>query len=215
MSSERAIIPSILACDFNEVREKIAIARAFAPWVQLDIADGSFASPETWNSPENLTECEQPPQCEVHLMVEHPEAVLKEWMDVVQRIYVHIEATEEMEKIISQVAVSTVEFGIALSLDTPIATLKPYIDRISAIQLMSIASLGSYGSPFDERVYEKIKILRAQYPSVTISIDGGVSTKNAKRLVDAGVTHLVVGSAIFSEADPRAEFEELCAIVGI
>ena len=87
------------------------------------------------------------------------------------------------------------------------------MNRICSVQLMSVASLGSYGAPFDERVYERIKILRAQCPFVTISVDGGVSNQNAERLIDAGATRLVAGSAIFSAEDPRAAFEELYAIV--
>ena len=213
MSSERALIPSIIARDFNEVREKIALVRGFAPWAQLDIADGNFASPETWNNPLELVELGCPPKYEAHLMLREPETVIGEWIDAVQRVYVHIEATQEMEKIILFAHTSRVELGVALTLDTPIAKLMPYMNRICSVQLMSVASLGSYGAPFDERVYERIKILRAQCPFVTISVDGGVSNQNAERLIDAGATRLVAGSAIFSAEDPRAAFEELYAIV--
>ncbi len=208
MNSKVLIIPSIIARSVSGVREKITLAEHFASWVQLDIADGEFAGPETWNSPDDLRDINTTLKKEVHLMVQEPEKILNEWMDVADRVYIHYEATEQVEALITAFSSSRAELGIALSLETPISVLDPYIEKIQSVQLMSIASLGSYGSPFDERVFEKISILREHHPSVTISIDGGVRLEMVKRLRDAGVSHLVVGSAIFSAENPQQAYDE-------
>ncbi len=209
MNSKALIIPSIIARSFSGVREKIILAERFASWVQLDIADGDFAGPETWSNPDDLRGINSTVRKEVHLMIQEPERVLREWMDVVDRVYVHYEATRQFESLVSAFSSSRTELGIALSLETPISVLAPYRESIKNVQLMSIASLGSYGSPFDERVFEKISILRDAHPSVTISVDGGVQLELLKRLRDAGVSHFVVGSAIFSVKDPEHAYEEL------
>lgn len=209
MNSKALIIPSIIARSFSGVREKIILAERFASWVQLDIADGDFAGPETWSNPDDLRDINSTVKKEIHLMVQEPERVLREWMDVADRVYIHYEATREMKALVSAFPSSRAELGIALSLETPISVLTPYRESIQSVQLMSIASLGSYGSPFDERVFEKISILRDEYPSVTISVDGGVHLELVKRLRDAGASHLVVGSAIFSVENPEHAYEEL------
>jgi len=208
MNSEVLIIPSIIARSFDGVREKISLAEKFASWVQIDIADGVFASPETWDNPDDVREMHTVLNIEAHLMVEKPESILSEWMDAVKRVYIHYEATQNIESLIATFTSSPTELGIVLSLETPVSVLDPFIEKIARVQLMSIASLGSYGGSFDESIFEKISVLRERYPSVTISVDGGVQLNNVKRLVKAGASHVVVGSAIFSSLDPERAYEE-------
>ena len=42
-----------------------------------------------------------------------------------------------------------IELGIALSIGTPIERIDDYIEHITAVQLMGIATIGSQGQPFD------------------------------------------------------------------
>ena len=63
---------------------------------------------------------------------------------------------------------------------------------------MGINHVGFQGEPFDERVIEKVKAVRAKYPEMIISVDGGVSLETAPKLIEAGVSRLIVGSAIFN-----------------
>lgn len=74
---------------------------------------------------------------------------------------------------------------------------------------MGIATIGRQGEPFDERVIEKIKSIRAKYPDMVISIDGGVSFDTAPELIEAGATRLVAGSAIFENPNPHGAIQEL------
>ena len=47
----------------------------------------------------------------------------------------------------------------------------------------------------------KIKMLRTTYPTLPITVDGGVSEHNIAALHHAGVTQFVIGSAIFKTKD--------------
>jgi ribulose-phosphate 3-epimerase len=62
-------------------------------------------------------------------------------------------------------------------------------------------TLGHHGVELDEKVLERIKILREKYPDLPIAIDIGVDQETAPALVEAGVTKLVSGSAIFNTDD--------------
>ncbi|MEK7204511.1 MAG: hypothetical protein AAB254_03290, partial [candidate division NC10 bacterium] len=46
------------------------------------------------------------------------------------------------------------------------------------------------GQPFDERVFEKIRIFHSRHPNVALQVDGGVSLANAKKLVALDVSTL-------------------------
>lgn len=192
------IIPAIIGQDFGTVAKKIKQVSDLASWVQLDIMDGHFVPEESWRQPADLADWASPrPNLEVHLMISEPEKSFESWLPVCDRLIIHLESTVNAEQILRRINLSRVEAGVALLLPTPLDKLEPVISLIKTVQLMSIATVGHYGEKLDERVYERIKILRAQYPNVKINVDGGVNLENAKKLIEAGADRLVVGSAIW------------------
>ena len=197
MSSSPLIVPAILETSFDEVRKKLTLIEGLAPWVQVDICDGLFAHPETWRVPTLLNEVEGTIKIEAHLMVEHPENELSHWTTVADRVIVHYEATDELSRIIDGFRESIMTLGVALCMDTPVEALNPFLSNLSYVQLMGIAEIGKQGNALDERIFDRIRALRALAPDVTIAIDGGVILENVPQLLDAGATHFVVGSALF------------------
>jgi ribulose-phosphate 3-epimerase len=75
------------------------------------------------------------------------------------------------------------------------------------ILLMSI-NPGFGGQKFEDITYDRVKKLRAMIDErgleTRIEIDGGVTDKNIKRLVDAGADVFVAGSHVF-KSDQQAE----------
>lgn len=73
----------------------------------------------------------------------------------------------------------------------------PYIDELL---LMSVEP-GFGGQPFAEHTFRKIAAARLLMDElgvhIPISVDGGINTAIGKRLIDAGVDKLIIGSAIF------------------
>ncbi len=201
MPSEPLIIPAILETSFDEVQKKLALVEGFALWAQVDVSDGLFAHPETWSNPELLSLVEGKIKIEAHLMVEHPEDELAQWTSVADRVIVHYEATDKLASIIDRFSESTVKLGIALCMDTLVNVLDPFLKDLSHVQLMGIAEIGGQGHTLDERIFSRIKKLRALAPDVTIAIDGGVTLDNVTALKDVGATNFVVGSALFQSAD--------------
>ena len=77
---------------------------------------------------------------------------------------------------------------------------------------MGIAKIGSQGQPFDERVLERVRVLRAEYPELTISIDGSVNVETVVLLSQAGADRFVSGSAILKAKNPAEAFHEFEAL---
>ena len=105
-----------------------------------------------------------------------------------------------------------VELGVAINIETPEKNIAPFIKNIDVIQCMGIAKIGYQGNPFDDRVLAKIKDLQGKYPRTAISVDGGVNLDTAPKLISAGATRLVAGSAIFKSKNIEKTIEGLAHI---
>jgi ribulose-phosphate 3-epimerase len=72
---------------------------------------------------------------------------------------------------------------------------------------------GFGGQSFIENTYHKVKQLKQlitnKGSSTLIEIDGGVTSKNAKQLKDAGADVLVAGSFVFKSENPSGTISEL------
>jgi len=195
------LIPSIIAQDADEVRTRIVRVEGLIDWVELDIADGVFVPTFTWpmllgQAPEDLKEIDGKTKISAHLMVEHPETLINDWQEVVDRIIIHYESTDEIGKIIETKG-AHIGLGLALELATPVEKIYQYLDKIKLVQLMSIERVGYSGEKFDERVFEKIKTLKTNWPDVKIIVDGGIDLEIGHRLKEVGADGLIVGSCIW------------------
>lgn len=208
------IIPAIMPRNYNDLVETMGLFVGVVPLVQLDIMDGKFVPNRTWPYPRDtffdsvVVEEQGMPHWEdldfeADLMISDPESWIAKWVSTgARRIIVHIESVQEFEVIRSAVP-SLVELGLAINTTTPISAIEPYLDRVEFIQCMGIARIGFQGEGFDERVLEHIRAIRAVRPEMPISVDGAVNFETAKRLVEAGATRLVSGSAILKSNDVR------------
>jgi ribulose-phosphate 3-epimerase len=206
------IVPAIIGANFQEVKTKLDQVEGLVTWAQLDIMDALFVPPYTW---QNAGDLEDPPaggggktKLELHLMVEQPEEIITDWLTVVDRIIVHLEATDKIKEIADQLAGSPVELGVALKLETPIEAYDEWAGLVKFVQLMSIAKAGYHGEQFDERVLPKVVGLRTKYPSVTIAIDGGVNLLTGQQAIAAGADVLVVGSTLWDSANLAEQIEK-------
>ncbi len=224
MSKKIEIIPAILPYDYAELEDKVSLITGFVKSVQVDICDGQFVPNATWPYKKNditfekiIKEEEGLPSWqdlnyEFDLMVNHPAGVVDEWVIAgANRIIIHIESKGDINEAIEKLK-DRVEIGIAINVETDIGALKPYIDRIQFIQCMGIDHIGFQGQIFDEKVIEKILLIKKTYPDLPISVDGGVSLETAPKLIEAGANRLVAGSAIFGDEnviDNISKFKKL------
>ncbi|MEK7156385.1 MAG: hypothetical protein AAB790_01095 [Patescibacteria group bacterium] len=215
--------------DIAEMTKRSGFFAGFAEWIQLDISDGAFTSERSWPFHEGQWEeiesmaagalelpSAPPLKYETHLMVEEPRELGMRLAEAgIARIIGHVEAFGDDKEILSALdswrSAGAQEVGLALLLDTPLPVLEPMIGACDVVQVMSIATLGAQGAPYDVRAVARIKELHTKYPALAISVDGGVSLKNIADLARAGATRFGVGSAITKAPDPKAAYEKLKA----
>jgi ribulose-phosphate 3-epimerase len=192
------IIPAILPKtqqDLQEHLQRLVDAR-FSGWVQIDICDGVFVQNTT-----SFTSIPKIPDFlyELDLMVMIPDlATLTSHIEhQPDRIILHYESLFDPVACIAYVRSHDISVFIACNNETPIQSIRESLTIADGVQCMGIATIGFQGQPFDERVFENIAFIREQYPTLPISIDGGVSISTLPRLVEQGVSSAVAGSAVF------------------
>lgn len=212
------IIPAIIPTSFDNLEDTIRDVEGFAEEVQIDIVDGKFVPFVSWpyrgsGTPLLLERLALRTALEIDLMIMEPERAIDLYVRAgANALVVHLESTEHVEDVLRHHEEHMYRLGFSINNDTPLDLLTPYLSHIDYVQLMGIAKIGSQGQPFDERVLDRIKELKGIAPERTISIDGSVNSETLPRLLKAGATRFVSGSAILSADDPERAYTTLTHI---
>jgi ribulose-phosphate 3-epimerase len=211
------VIPVINCPDVACVQKKIAIAKTFlreGDFLHLDVTDGLFATHQTWADPLEWEKLKSPFALEVHLMVEHPEERVDDWLAAgVRRLIVHAESLtpQSMHEILSTAARYHVEVMLSSKPESISEELVPYFRQFTAFQVLAVQP-GPEGQEFLPFVCEKIRFLREELPDAIIEVDGGMNLETARQVKEVGADTIASESYIFNAADPKKAYEELCAI---
>lgn len=202
------IVAAVLAKSENEMREKIERLRPLDIMVQVDVMDGIFVKNETWAPPSETSRLLKGLPFEAHLMVENPEHAVMVWLAAgAKRVFYHAETTDRHDLIIRSAVGDSDKIGVAINPDTPIARIAPILDEISYVLVMGV-NPGWGGQDLLPIAVEKIAAIKRIRPTLTVSVDGGVTPQNAPLLIRAGADILVAGSALTDAADPAAALAE-------
>lgn len=209
------VIPSINETSFVQVRRRFDQAKDFGcKWLHLDVSDGKFTPHVSWNSPEDLKIKFLRPKAnlEAHLMVENPDEVVDDWIDVgIKRLIVHLEKVQDLDMIKTKCELFGVELFLAINPDTPVERLFGYEGNASGFLILAV-NPGLAGQKFKENQLEKIKALRQKFPSAKIEVDGGVNLETASRIKEAGADILVSASYIWNSENPKENYEKLMTV---
>ncbi|NPA39561.1 MAG: ribulose-phosphate 3-epimerase [Thermodesulfobacteria bacterium] len=197
------IAPSILSADFACLeREIIAVEKAGADLIHLDVMDGMFV-PNITFGPLVISAIRKVTNLpfDVHLMIEAPERYLEEFAKAgADWISVHAEATPHLHRAVSKIKELGKKAGVALNPHTPIDTIKYILDELDYVVIMSV-NPGFGGQSFIPSSLNKIrelkKLIESLEKEILIEIDGGVNQKTVLDVVKAGADVLVAGSAVF------------------
>lgn len=181
-----------------------------ADYIHVDMMDGKFVKPTTHSLEELktfLTDTKK--KLDVHLMVANPEDYIDELAKLnTEFITFHYEAINDVHQMIENIHNHGMKAGIAINPDTPITSIKPYLNALDLVLVLSVEP-GYGGQKFIENTYSRIEELNDLKGSFLISVDGGVNNTNAKTLVEKGVDILVVGSYICTSDDYNERIETL------
>jgi ribulose-phosphate 3-epimerase len=132
-------------------------------------------------------------------------------------ITVHVEVLPHLHRTLTHIRHLGAKAGVALNPSTPVAAIGDVMAQLDHVLVMSV-NPGFGGQSFIPRTFDRIDetrlMLQAAGSTAAIEVDGGVDTTNAAALVARGVTILVAGSAIFSQADPAEATRQLRRAAG-
>lgn len=209
------IAPSLLSADFLHLsRDCKMLDESEADFFHLDVMDGRFVP----NISFGMSVIRQVRKTtkkffDVHLMILEPEKYAEEFRDAgADGLTVHIEACVHLHRNLQQIHSLGMKTGVAINPHTPVALLQDIIMDIDMVCLMSV-NPGFGGQSFIPHSIQKIKELKQlileSRSSTKIEVDGGVSLKNAREIIDAGADVLVAGNAVFGSKDPADTISKL------
>lgn len=209
------IAPSVLAADFaNLQKDSEMLNKSQADWFHIDIMDGVFVPNISFGMPvlKAIAKHATKP-LDVHLMIVNPDQYIETFAAIGSAVLtVHYEACDHLHRTLQKIKSCGMKAGVALNPHTPISVLESIIKDIDVVCIMSV-NPGFGGQSFIEETYTKVRALKAliteKGSTALIEIDGGVTNKNAKQLVDAGADVLVAGSYVFGAEDPMKTIEGL------
>jgi ribulose-phosphate 3-epimerase len=208
------LAPSLLSADFGNLQKDIEmINESQADWFHIDVMDGVFVPNISYGQPViKLIKKHAKKPLDVHLMIVDPDRYFEDFKKVGADILtIHFEACRHLNRSISSIKQLGMKAGVVLNPHTPISVLEDIIQECDMVLLMSV-NPGFGGQSFIENTYSKIiqlkELINRKNPNCLIEVDGGVSLKNYKKLIECGADALVAGNAIFGTENPLETIKE-------
>ncbi len=207
------VSPSIYSADLMDLRNVLKKSEDFEH-LHLDIDDGHFVRGISFGMDmvEQICQCTDV-ELDAHLEVNNPmDYVEALCLSKVAMISVHIETLNYPSLFFSTVHKYNKKASIALNLKTPLIYIKPYLDQIDHLLLVSVEA-DVEGLPFRKAVLEKITEARQMLGDrIPIWVDGGINDSNLEEVVRAGADGVVIGRAVFKADDFKKAYDHFLSI---
>ena len=208
------VAPSILAADpLNMGQDVQRVIDAGCDMLHVDIMDAHFV-PNLSYSPalvEALHKRFDIP-LDVHLMMDNPEKYIDTFAKAgAWGITIHAEIPGDVPALLQKIRGLGLNVGLSVKPGTPaeaIADLLPMVDMV----LVMTVEPGFGGQKFQSAMLEKIRRLREMGYTGLIQADGGVSLGNLPDLKAAGLDVAVMGTAMYTSADPAKDMQMIHAM---
>ena len=199
------IAPSILAGDFSKfARELKRVEKSGTEWVHLDVMDGHFV-PNLTFGPQLVANARPHSDLffDTHLMCSKPEILLEPFSKAgSDLITVHVELEEQVASLLWKIRSLDKQVGLAVNPPTAIDKVKPFLEKIDLLLVMTV-NPGFGGQSFIEECVPKIQQVYQWRHEMgldfRIEVDGGVNLQTASECARAGADTFVAGSALFGQ----------------
>ncbi|MDR0697571.1 MAG: ribulose-phosphate 3-epimerase [Christensenellaceae bacterium] len=212
------ISPSILSGDFVNMQKSVeSIEEWGGDLVHCDVMDGVYVPNITFGMPmiaaiKKITKL----PLDVHLMITKPENYVDAFIDSgADYLTFHPDASKSIDKAqeaLIKIRAKGKKAGIVFNPNIPFAPYSELVFHCDILLIMSVYA-GYGGQKFIPesiaRITEVKEFMELNSIDIPIEIDGGITAENAKAVIDAGVTILVAGSAIYKSNDPKKTIEKM------
>ena len=204
----RLVSPSIFASDFYSLKTGLlAMENAGVDMIHFDVMDNHFVPNISFGKKviEDVI-CKTKLLANVHLMIDLDHRGLDDFLSLnIFNITIHSEATEkELKHYLELIKKSGKTAGISIKPSTPISSVKPYLEMIDLLLVMSVEP-GYSGQVFMDSTLMRLNEARDMIADrdIIIQVDGGVNRDNYKEILKVGANCLVIGSAFFRDRNPK------------
>ena len=198
------VSPSILASNFSSLGEEVqSITKAGADYIHVDVMDGHFV-PNLTIGPDVVKSIRDKSDIpfDVHLMIDPVQPYIEGFVNAgADIISIHPEANDDTDACLKKIKSHNVKAGLAINPDTNWEAVKPYMDILDLILVMSVYP-GFGGQKFISSALDKLKLLRKEIDQsgrdIELEIDGGINFENIQSVIDAGADVIVAGTTVFT-----------------
>ena len=199
------ISPSILAGSFSNMERTILeINESKAEYIHFDVMDGDFV-PNLTFGPQFISNVRSYTDkvFDVHLMINRVQKFIDDYIEAGSDIIsFHIEIEDDIKGLISKIKKNNIKCGLAIKPKTPWDKIKPYLDEIDQVIIMTVEP-GFGGQIFMNDQVNKIKnvsnYIKSKNLDVKIEIDGGINYETGKTCKEVGANILVAGTFLFEQ----------------
>lgn len=199
------ISASIIAGDLTDLRTTIKkLESAKVDSIHVDVMDGHFYDCIGMGDilVKALKRISSIP-IEVHLAVLRPEKFLDQFIKAgANAISIQLETCKFPLRVLRKIKSERIKAGVALLPSTPIQQIRPLVNYIDHVLLLSNNDSGFFDwedSDFLPETFERISETLKLFGENTaeIAVDGGIKLDIIRDLIKAGATVLVMGRSIF------------------
>jgi len=149
----------------------------------------------------------------VHLMIGPADPYITAFAEAgADHISVHPESGPHLHRTLQHIRALGKKSGVVLNPATPVEAVAHVLDLTDIIMVMTV-NPGFGGQAFLSSQLTKIatlkKMIDASGHNIILQVDGGITAKTAPAALEAGVTCLIAGTAIFGAANYAAAIASL------
>ncbi len=203
------VAPALLSANFAHLGEAIrALETEGVSLLHIDISDGHFGPEITVGQPVVASLRRHTRlSLDLRLAIESPERYVKDFLNAgADRLAIHPESTRHLPRLIELIRAKGAKAGMALNPQSPLDLVADLLGEIDFLTIVSADSgVDDQFIPWSTgKVRQAAQRRDRQGLDFQVQVEGGVDFSNIEDLVTAGADILAVGSAIFSEDNPRS-----------